>query len=121
MDEEKGAFVINVQHFLDLLILGVEEGAHLGGDCGIGDQVIDPAILVDGFLDEVGSICLLPDMANNSISLIPLAFDFADGLFNVLFVTAGNDHTHSLLSQAQCNTFANACTRGCNDRNFALH
>lgn len=121
LDEEESALEVDVPHLLDLVLLGLEEVTHLGGDSRIGHQVINGPVLIDGFLDQLLPVFFLADVANNPMRFVSLLLELVDSLIDVLLITTGDDDLHALFGQILGDALPDARGGGGDDCDLALH
>lgn len=109
LDEEESALEVDVPHFLDLILLGLEEVTHLRGNSSIGHEVINGSIPIDSFLDQLLPVFFLSNVTDNPMRLVSLLPQLIDSLIDVLLIATRDDYLHSLFGQILSDALANAC------------
>ncbi len=93
----------------------------MSGYSRIWHQIIDPPVFLDGLLEQILAVCLFAHMADNSVSLVSLAFELSDRLIHIFLVSAGNDNLHALFGQTFGNALADSGGRCSNYGDFPFH
>lgn len=107
--EEESALEVDVPHFLDLVLLGLEEVTHLRGNSSIGHEVINGSIPIDSFLDQLLPVFFLSNVTDNPMRLVSLLPQLIDSLIDVLLIATRDDYLHSLFGQILSDALADAC------------